>query len=115
MNLLTRAQHALADVVAILVFALGPTVLSLEGGAAGLSYALALVHLVMTLLTDGLPATPGRLIPLPLHGLVEAGVGVGLGLVGWLAFDGTAQAFYLVMAAVILAVFVVTSYIEDSG
>ena len=38
------------------------------------------------------------------------GVGGVLALVGWLAFEGAGRNFYLVMAAVILAVFAVTSY-----
>lgn len=110
MNILTTAQHAVLDIVTVIVFALAPVVLGLEGTAATIAYILAAVHLLMTLLTAGLPGVPGRLVPLPLHGLVEASVGVVLGLVGWLAFDGTAGAFYLVMAAVILLVFAITPY-----
>jgi hypothetical protein len=115
MNLLTPTQHAGIDVLTVVVFALAPVALGLGGTAATLSYALAGVHLLMTLLTAGLPGSPGRLVPLPLHGLVEAVVGVALGLVGWLAFDGTEQAFYLVMAALILLVFAITPYLGSSA
>lgn len=115
MNLLTRTQHAYADVLTVIVFSLAPSLLGLEGGAVTLSYIVAGVHLVMSLLTSGLPMAPGRLIPLPLHGLIEAAAGVILGLLGWLAFDDTAQAFYLVMAAVILLVFAVSPYMPDSS
>lgn len=110
MNILTRAQHAGVDILTVVVFALAPLVLGLEGSAATLAYILAGVHLLMTLLTAGLPGAPGNLVPLALHGLVEAVVGVALGLIGWLAFDGTEQAFYLVMAALILLVFAITPY-----
>ena len=115
MNLLTRSQHAYVDVAIVIIFALAPLLFGLEGGAATLAYVVAGVHLAMSLLTAGLPMAPGRLIPLPLHGLIEAAVGVILGLIGWLAFDETAQAFYLVMAAVILLVFAVSPYLPDSG
>jgi len=114
MNLLTRAQHAGFDILTVAVFALAPTVLGLEGTAATLSHVLAGVHLLMTLLTGGLPVSPVSLVPLPLHGLVEAFVGVALGLIGWLAYDGTEQVFYLVTAALILLVFAITPYLESS-
>lgn len=113
MNLLTRAQHAYIDVLVVLVFALAPLVLGLQGGAATLSYVLAGAHLLMSLVTADLPMAAARLIPLALHGLIEAGVGVILGFVGWLAFDDTAQAFYLVMAAVILLAFAVSPYLGE--
>lgn len=114
MNLLTRAQHSYVDIIVVVAFGLAPAVAGLESGAAVLSYALAAGHLLMTLLTAGLPFSPGRLIPLPLHGLVEAVVGIGLGLTGWLVFDGGEQAFFLVMAAVILAVFALTPYLDQT-
>lgn len=113
MNLLTRTQHAALDVITVVVFALAPAVLGLTGAAAVLSYVLAGAHLIMTLLTAGLPGAPGRVIPLALHGLVEAGVAVVIGVVGWLGFAGTAQAFYLVMAALILLVFAITPYLDS--
>ncbi len=115
MNLLTRVQHNYADMIVVVVFALAPVVLGLEGGAAVLSYALAVVHLLMTLVTDGLPYSPWRLVRLPLHGLIEAGAGIVLGLLGWLVFDGTEQAFFLVMAAVVLLVFAVTPYLDTAA
>jgi hypothetical protein len=115
MNLLTRAQHAGVDILTVVVFALAPVVLGLEDTAATLAYVLAGVHLLMTLLTADLPRSPGRLVSLPLHGLVEAVVGVALGLIGWLAYDGTEQAFYLVMAALILLVFAITPYMDSSS
>ncbi len=115
MNLLTRGQHVALDLVVVFGFALAPTVLGLEGSAATLAHVLAGVHLVMTSLTAGLPGVPVRILPLALHGLVEALVGFVLGLVGWLAYDGTEQAFYLVMAALILLVFTITPYLETSS
>lgn len=113
MNLLTRAQHVYLDLVLVVVFVVAPLVLDFSAGEATLAYVLGGVHLVMTSMTAGLPLAPGRLIPLPLHGLVEAVVGVVLGLLGWLAFDGDAGVFYLVVAAVILLVFAVTPYLDQ--
>lgn len=110
MHIIDLKAHGYLDLVTVVVFAVAPAVLGLSGGAATLSYVLALVHLSMTLVTEGLPVSIRGIVPAPLHGLVEVGVGVVLALIGWLAFDGTAGAFYLVMAVVILAVFALTAY-----
>ena len=117
MNILTRGQHAALDIVIVFVFALAPqaSILDLDGSAAILAYVLAGVHLLMTLLTADLPGVPGSILPLPLHGLIEAVVGLALGLIGWLAYDGTQQGFYLAMAALILLVFAVTPYLNTSN
>ena len=117
MNLLTRGQHAALDILIVFIFALAPQalVLDLDGSAATLAYVLAGVHLLMTVLTSDLPGVPGRIFPLPLHGLIEASVGVALGLIGWLAYDGTEQNFYLAMAALILLVFAITPYLNTSS
>lgn len=114
MNLITRTQHAYFDAATVLVFALAPIVIGLEGAAAGLSYALAGVHLLMSLLTSGLPGSPGRLISLPLHGLLEAVVGIALAVIGWLGLEGGEQLFFLVMAGLILLVFALTPYLDQS-
>lgn len=115
MNLLTRGQHLVFDVLTVVVLVFAPRVLGFEGSAVVLAYVLAGIHLLMTFLTSGLPGSPGRLVPLPLHGLVEAAVGSALGLVGWLAYDGTEQAFYLVVGAVMLLVFAITPYLDPSA
>lgn len=110
MRVLTPRLHGVLDFVTVAVFALAPVVFGLEGAAATLAYVLAAVHLTMSLFTAGLPISLSGVVPFPLHGLVEAVVGVALGLIGWLVFDSTAQTFYLVMGVVILAVFALTSY-----
>lgn len=115
MNLLTRAQHAYLDALMVVVFALAPLMFGLDGAGAALSYVLAGVHLIMSLVTADLPGALRRIIPLPLHGLIEASVAVALGLVAWLIFDSTEQVFFLVMAAVILLVFAITPYLDGSN
>ena len=85
MNIIDLKSHSYFDLVTVAVFAVAPGVLGLTGGAAMLAYFLALVHLVMTLITDGLPVSVRGIVPAPLHGLVDAAVGVLLALVGWLS------------------------------
>lgn len=115
MNLLTRSQHSYVDLITVVVFLVAPLLLDFSTGAAILAYVLGGVQLIMTGVTEGLPLSVGRLVPLPLHGLIEAVVGVVLGLIGWLVFDGDAGAFYLAMAAVILLVFAITPYLDQAS
>lgn len=115
MNLVSLRQHAMLDFLTVMVFALAPPVIGLEGGAATLSYLLAGVHLLMSLLTRSLPWSAASVVPIALHGLVEASVGVILGVLGLTVFDGPAGTFFIVMGAIILAVFVVTPYLGDTA
>lgn len=110
MRILGPSTHGALDIVTVIVFAVAPTLIGFEGFAATLAYVLAAVHLVMSVVTEGLPISVSNLVPLPLHGMVEAVVGVTIGLIGWLAFDGAAQTFYLLMGIVILLVFSVSRY-----
>ena len=115
MNLLTRVQHNYLDLILVVALLVAPLVLEFSPGASTLAYVLGGVHLLMTSITAGLPLALGHLIPLPLHGLVEAAVGVVLGLAGWLVFEGEAGAFYLVVAAVTLLVFALTPYLDRTS
>lgn len=112
MRVIAPRAHGWLDLAMVVVFFAGPSIFGLTGTAATLSYALGVIHLAMTLLTDKMPIALSSAVPLPLHGLVEAGVGVLLGLLGLFAFDGDAQTFFLVVAAVILLGFALTSYTD---
>ncbi|HEV2749834.1 MAG TPA: hypothetical protein VGV12_04850 [Gemmatimonadales bacterium] len=96
--------HRSLDFVTVAAFALAPTLLHLTGVAALLSYALALVHLILTLLTQ-FPAGPARVVPFAWHRAIELVVGLALVLLSRLAqWGGAAQTFYLVAGIVIFAV-----------
>ncbi|WP_412069254.1 hypothetical protein [Rubrivirga sp. IMCC43871] len=111
-TLLSPRLHGVIDYVAVALFALAPSLLGLDGLAATLSYALAAIHLLMTLAT-AFPLGVVALVPFRLHGTVELAVGGALVLAGVLAFDGAAQGFFVAMGAVILAVWAATTYDGD--
>lgn len=102
--------HRQLDFVTVVAFAVAPFVLSLSGPAAWLAWALAAVHLLMTLAT-AFPGGPARPVPLPLHGGVELVVGIALLIlplaVGW---SGAARWFYMGAGAVILVVRLASTY-----
>ena len=110
MKIISGQVHAALDYVIVVIFALAPSVLGLSGAAAIISYALAVVHLAMTVVTD-MPFSLLKLVPLKLHALVEAIVGPVLVIGGLFSpFSSQARIFFIAMGAIIVAVWLLSSY-----
>lgn len=112
MRILDARIHGFLDIVTVLVFLLGPLVFGLGGSPAAISYTLAVVHLVMTLLTR-FPMGRWKVIPFPVHGIVELVVGLALLILpsyAGYAPGSPARRFYLGMGAGILVVWALTGY-----
>ncbi len=69
MKIISIKNHGFLDYITVLAFALIPTFFGFEGITAYLSYALAAIHLLMTLLT-AFPLSMAKVIPVKLHKLV---------------------------------------------
>jgi hypothetical protein len=111
MKIISDTTHGILDYLTVAIFVLAPGVLGLTGFAALVSYALAAIHLVMTLLTN-MPLGVLKIIPIRLHSVVEMLVGPVL-VVAALALPnllGDKRGFFLVMGLVILAVWLLSSY-----
>ncbi len=113
MKVISDTAHGILDYLTVAIFALAPrpSILGLTGFAALVSYALAAIHLVMTLLTN-MPLGVLKIIPMRLHALVEILVGPVL-VVAALVLPtllGNKREFFLVMGLVILAVWLLSSY-----
>jgi hypothetical protein len=111
MKVISDTSHGILDYVTVAIFALAPGILGLIGFAAFVSYALAAIHLVMTLLTN-MPLGVFKIIPMRFHALVEMLVGPVL-VIAALAFPtilGDKRGFFLVMGLVIVAVWLLSSY-----
>ncbi len=112
MNILSPRGHGYVDYLVVIGFFAGPSVFELEGTPATVAYALAAIHLVLTLATD-FPLGLVRAIPFPLHGLIEFAVSAILIALPWiLGFSGDehARCFYVGAGASVLAVFLLTDY-----
>ena len=110
MRFLSPQLHQVLDYVTIAAFALSPTLVPLNGVAAIVAYALAVVHLAVTVSTD-FPGGSRRPLPLPAHGALEAVVGIALLALPFLAgWTDRSRTFYLVLGAVILVVSLVSRY-----
>lgn len=111
MGIIPSAMHRALDFVTVAIFALAPTLFGMTGRSAMLTYALAVVHLLLTLATR-FPDKPTRgVIPFKVHGLVELVVGVALVALPLVRqWTGGARIFYLAIGAVILVVYALTRY-----
>lgn len=112
MRILDARVHGALDLVTVLLFLVGPLLFGLGGSPAAIAYALAIVHLLMTLFTR-FPLGRWKVIPFPLHGIVELIVGVALLILpsyAGYAPGSPARRFYLGMGALILVVWALTAY-----
>jgi hypothetical protein len=115
MKIISSEIHAALDYLTVIIFALAPTVIGLTGTAAIISYALAVVHLSMTLVTD-MPFSMVKIVPIKLHALVELTVGPVLVIGGLLLELPTpARTFFIAMGIIIFAVWLLSSYARSTG
>jgi uncharacterized YccA/Bax inhibitor family protein len=112
MRFLNARIHGYLDVATVVLLVVGPLVMGLGGTPAAICYALAVAHLLLTLLTD-YPMGAKKVIPLFVHGLIELVVGVLLlvlpSLIGF-GPGSPARRFYIFAGAAILVVWVLTDY-----
>ncbi len=110
MNLISPSMHRFLDFITIVIFAAAPTVFGMTGAAAIISYALAAIHLTLTLLTR-FSTERGGIFPLALHGWIELAVGVVLiALPFVLGWSDPERSFYIGIGVVILIVRLVSRY-----
>jgi hypothetical protein len=115
MKVLTPRTHGVLDYVTVIAFLLAPTILNLSGLPATISYLLAVVHLVLTLIT-AFPLGLIKAIPFRIHGMIELAVSILLVLLPWLlgfASVPAARNFYIVAGIVVFIVWLITDYAGD--
>jgi len=112
MQILSPRGHGYVDYLVVIGFFSGPRVFEFDGVAATIAYVLAGAHLVLTLAT-AFPLGLVRIVPFPLHGIIEFFVGVVLLGLPWAAgFSGNemAKLFFLCAGATVILAFLVTDY-----
>jgi hypothetical protein len=112
MKILAPRTHGIIDYLAVFGLALAPTLFGFGGIPATLCYALAVVHLLMSLLT-AYPLGAAKIIPFPVHGGIEVVVSIFLVAAPWIfAFANVpaARNFFVASAAALLLVYLVTNY-----
>ena len=111
MKFISPKIHGIIDFLVVLFLLASPMLFGLNGFVAIFTYALALVHLLLTLLTD-FNAGLFKVIPLPLHGIIELIVGIVLIVLGFTLFKDTAtgKIFYIAFGAAVLLTWLFTDY-----
>jgi len=112
MKILTPRMHGYLDYIVVVAFALAPTIFGFSPVPTRISYALAVVHLLLTLCT-AFPMGVLKLVPFTVHGGIELIVFIALLAMPWLfAFAGepNARNFYVVFGVVIFLVYLTTDY-----
>jgi hypothetical protein len=110
MKPLSPSTHGYLDYATVVIFLASPTLLGLTGAAAAIAYALAVVHALMSLVTD-FPLGAARLLPFAYHGWVERVVGPVLIVLPFaMGLGGPARFFYVAMGIVIVVVGLLSNY-----
>jgi len=110
MGILPPTVHRLLDYVAVIVFALAPSLIHLSGNTKMLAYALAVIHLVVSLATQ-FPGSARRPLPYRVHGIIELVVGLALVCVPFIRhWTFAAGKFYPAMGVIILVIWAFTRY-----
>ena len=115
MKRLPASVHRSLDMLAVICFLGAPILLGLTGRPAQVSYALAAIHIIVTLSTK-FPDTGHRPLSLRIHGGIELVVGIALIALPWLAgWSGTARAYYVTAGIILLIVWAVSNYGRQFG
>ncbi|MDB5131022.1 MAG: hypothetical protein JWR02_771 [Mucilaginibacter sp.] len=111
MKIISPKIHGIIDYLVVVFLLASPSIFGFMGHAALFTYALAGVHLLLTLLTN-YSAGAIKIIPLPVHGLIEFIVGLLLIIMSFTLLNNhpDVKLFYTIFGAVILVTFLITDY-----
>jgi hypothetical protein len=112
MKFISPTIHGIIDYLVVIFLLLTPTIFGFAGIIAIFTYALAFVHLALSLLTN-YPLGLLKLIPVNVHAGIEVIVGIALIVLAYTWFkdniDGS-KLFYVIFGTVILLTWLVTDY-----
>jgi hypothetical protein len=114
MRILSPKIHGVIDYVTVLGLVLAAALFGHGGISTMLAYALAGIHLVMTVLT-AFPLGLIKVIPFKVHGMVELVVGIALVVLPWVLsgtveFSPNGRMFFSAFGAVLIVVWLTTDY-----
>jgi hypothetical protein len=111
MKFISPKLHGIIDFLVVLFLLASPMLFGLSGLVAIFTYALGLVHLLLTLLTD-FGAGLFKAIPFPMHGVIELIVGIALIVLAFTLFkdSGIGKTYYICFGAAVLITWLFTDY-----
>jgi hypothetical protein len=105
-------SHGLIDYLMVILLAIGPGVAGFHGHQALLCYALAIVHLLLTIVTR-FPLGVFKIVSFLVHGAIEVIVGVLVIILPWISnFSAGVHSrnFFVGIGILILIIFAMTDY-----
>lgn len=111
-KVLTPKTHGILDYVLAIAFILAPAIFGFTETAATLSYIIGVLYIGTSLLTR-YPLGAIKVIPFPVHGVLESVMAVLWIVLPWIAgfaFDGAARNFFVVAGIGLLIVAFLTDY-----
>lgn len=111
MKIVNPKVHAVLDYIVAIFLIAAPYLFNLSAFASTFSIALGLVHFLLSLATI-FKGGAVKLVPFPVHGLIEFFVSLILGLLAFTIFRNHKidQMYYTSLAFAILLVFILTDY-----
>ena len=112
MKVLSPFVHAILDYGLAVAFLLAPSVLDMSTTAAALSHTIGVAYIIVSLLTR-YPLGLFKLIPFPVHGVLESLLALGWIAAPWLfgfAEETAARNFFVIAGIGLLAVAAITDY-----
>ena len=112
MKVLGAFSHGVIDYLMVIFLVIGPRVAGFTGPQATICYALAVVHLLLTIITR-FPLGILKTLPFWLHGTIEIIVAVLLVILPWLAgFSAGVHSrnFFVAIGVLIAVIWAVTNY-----
>lgn len=111
MKIISPRIHAIIDYLLVVFLLASPLIFGFTGRVALFTYVLGGLHLALTLLTN-YSGGVAKIIPLPVHGLIEFIVGLLLIIVAYCFLNNhpDAKHFFTAVSAVILVAFLLTDY-----
>lgn len=112
MKIISSKLHGILDYVVVIFLLASPSLFKMEGNLCSFTYALAAIHFSLTIFTK-FESGIIRVIPFPLHGLIEFFVAVALTLVSfWFNKNGNSLGYYyyLYFAIALMLVFILTDF-----
>ncbi len=112
MKIISSKMHGILDYATSAFLLLSPTLFKMEGNLCTITYALGVVHLCLTILTDfevGLI----KVIPFRIHGLIEVAVSLGLAALAFWFYNNANEFgfyFFMALAVIIMLVFILTDF-----
>ena len=111
MKFISTKIHGFIDLLLVVLLLAAPSYFGFTGLLAMFTYALAAVHLMLTVLTNYALGI-FKVIPPAVHGSIEFIIGIALIILGYTLFkdDADGKLFYVIFGTVLLLTWLVTDY-----